>query len=96
MTTLITTSVVRGSQQGESHGGVYLLDLELRRARQVIDWNTVDIDWQVRGADRGPRGIAFHGETVFIRHRALAVSLGTACRHGRASLCHPRLRSPRR
>ena len=24
--TLITTSVVRGSQQGESHGGIYLVD----------------------------------------------------------------------
>jgi hypothetical protein len=63
---LITTSVVRGSRQGESHGGVYLLDLDRRSVTQVIDWNKADIDWQGRGWDRGLRGIAFDGETVYI------------------------------
>jgi hypothetical protein len=63
---LITTSVVRGSHQGESHGGVYLLDLEQRDVRQVLDWNKTDIDWQGRGWDRGLRGIAFDGDTVYI------------------------------
>ena len=33
---------------------------------QVIDWNTVDIEWQGRGWDRGLRGIAFDGETIYI------------------------------
>lgn len=66
MTTLIATSVVRGSHQGESHGGVYLIDLERQRVAQPIDWNTADIDWQGRGWDRGLRGIAFDGERVFI------------------------------
>jgi hypothetical protein len=63
---LVTTSVVRGSHQGESHGGVYLIDLDAREARQVLDWNTANIDWQGRGWDRGLRGIAFDGETVYI------------------------------
>ena len=63
---LITTSVVRGSHQGESHGGVYLIDLERREVRQTLDWNKADIDWQGRGWDRGLRGIAFDGETVYI------------------------------
>jgi hypothetical protein len=63
---LLTTSVVRGSHQGESHGGVYLIDLDDRAVRQVIDWNRMDIDWQGRGWDRGLRGIAFDGETVYI------------------------------
>ena len=63
---LVTTSVVRGSHQGESHGGVYVIDLERRDVRQVIDWNTTAIDWQGRGWDRGLRGIAFDGETVYI------------------------------
>ena len=63
---LITTSVVRGSRQGESHGGVYLIDLEARSVTRVIDWNKADIDWQGRGWDRGLRGIAFDGETVYI------------------------------
>jgi hypothetical protein len=66
MTKLVATSVVRGSQQGESHGGVFLIDLVKQEAQQFIDWNTMNIDWRGRGADRGLRGIAFHGETVFI------------------------------
>lgn len=63
---LIVTSVVRGSRQGESHGGVYTLDFAARTGRQRIDWNTVDIDWEGRGADRGLRGIAFDGEDIYI------------------------------
>lgn len=66
MTSLIATSVIRGSRQGESHGGVYLIDLERERVKQTIDWNTVDIDWQGRGWDRGLRGIAFDGNDVYI------------------------------
>lgn len=66
MTTLIATSVVRGSQQGESHGGVFLIDLDQERVAQPIDWNTVDIDWQGRGWDRGLRGITFDDDKVFI------------------------------
>jgi hypothetical protein len=66
VTTLIATSVVRGSQQGESHGGVYLVDFTRQAVAQVIDWNSADIDWQGRGWDRGLRGIAFDGDRVFI------------------------------
>lgn len=66
MIKLITTSVVRGSQQGESHGGVYILDLEKQDVHQVIDYNKSDIDWTGRGWDRGLRGIAIDGETVYI------------------------------
>jgi hypothetical protein len=63
---LVTTSVVRGSHQGESHGGVYLIDLDAREVRQAVDWNTTGIDWQGRGWDRGLRGIAFDGDAVYI------------------------------
>ncbi len=66
MTKLITTSVIRGSNQGESHGGVYLIDLEARTVVQTIDWDTADIEWQGRGWDRGLRGIAFDQDTVYI------------------------------
>ena len=58
MTCLVASSVVRGSHQGESHGGVFLVDLVNQRVEQKLDWNTVSIDWQGRGADRGLRGIA--------------------------------------
>lgn len=63
---LVTTSVVRGSHPGESHGGVYLVDLDAREVHQALDWNTTGIDWQGRGRDRGLRGIAFDGEAVYI------------------------------
>jgi hypothetical protein len=66
MTKLVTTSVVRGSHQGDSHGGVYLIDLDRRQVTQKVDWNTIDIDWRGRGADRGLRGIAFDGDVVYI------------------------------
>ena len=66
MVKLVATSVVRGSCKGESHGGIYIVDLETERVYQPVDWNTTDIDWQGRGGDRGLRGIAFHNERVFV------------------------------
>ncbi len=66
MVKLVTTSVVRGSHQGESHGGVYLIDVDQQSVRQTIDWNKTDIDWQGRGWDRGLRGIAFDSDIVYI------------------------------
>ena len=66
MNKLIATSVVRGSNQGESHGGVFLINLETDEILQPVDWNTVDIDWQGRGWDRGLRGIEFHAGNVYI------------------------------
>jgi len=64
--TLIATSVVRGSEQGESHGGVYLVNFAEQEVSQVVDWNTGEIDWQGRGWDRGLRGIAFFGGEIYI------------------------------
>lgn len=63
---LIATSVVRGSQQGESHGGVYTIDFESQVVEQQVDWNTGDIDFTGRGADRGLRGITFDGDAIYI------------------------------
>lgn len=63
---LIATSVVRGSRQGESHGGIYTIDFETRDGALRVDWNTSDIDFEGRGADRGLRGIAFEGDTIFV------------------------------
>ncbi len=63
---LIATSVVRGSQQGESHGGVFTIDFEIQDGAQHVDWNTDAIDWEGRGADRGLRGITFDGDDIYI------------------------------
>ena len=58
--------MVRGSRQGDSHGGVYVVDLESQAVHQALDWNTMGIDWEGRGGERGLRGIAVYGETVFM------------------------------
>ena len=65
MAKLITTSVVNGSEQGESHGGVYIIDLESRDVRQVMDFESTDNARQRREWDRGLRGIAIDGENVY-------------------------------
>jgi len=62
----VATSVVRGSRQGESHGGVFTVDFEKRKVVQHIDWNKSDIDFEGRGADRGLRGITFNGDDILI------------------------------
>jgi hypothetical protein len=63
---LIATSVVRGTEQGQSHGGVFIIDPDSQTVSQVLDWDTADIDWSGRGWDRGLRGIAFHDGEVYI------------------------------
>lgn len=57
---------MRGSHQGESHGGVFLINLDTDEVLQPVDWNTMNIDWQGRGLDRGLRGIEFHEDKIYI------------------------------
>jgi len=63
---VVLSSVVRSSYKGESHGGVYLVELETGGTERVVDWNDPTIGWEGRGADRGLRGIAFHGDRVYL------------------------------
>ena len=63
---LIATSVVRGSDRGDSHGGVHLINLETGQVLQPVDWNRIDIDWRGPEDGRGLRGIAFHGNRIYI------------------------------
>jgi hypothetical protein len=63
---VLCSSVIRSVHQGESHGGVYLVDLQTGSAEQVIDWSDATIDWEGRGGDRGLRGIAFHDGLVYL------------------------------
>jgi hypothetical protein len=64
--TLVATSVVRGSQQGESHGGIFTINFEEQAGQQHVDWNSGDINFEGRGADRGLRGIAFDGDDIYV------------------------------
>jgi len=63
---LLMTDVIRSTQQGDSHGGAYLVDLESGGFEQVLDWNSVEIDWEGRGMGRGLRGICFVGDEIYI------------------------------
>ena len=56
---VLMTDVIRSTQQGDSHGGAYLIDLQAGSFEQVLDWNTVEIDWAGRGMGRGLRGDLF-------------------------------------
>jgi len=66
MNIIAVTTVNRGSQPGEGHGGVYLLDLDGGQSAHVLDWQRPTIDWSGHGGGRGLRGLAVHGDQVFI------------------------------
>lgn len=63
---LLVSSVVRGANQGDSHGGVYIVDLEQETFEQRVDWNDCGIDFGGRGADRGLRGVVVHNGQIFV------------------------------
>lgn len=63
---VLMTDVVRSSEQGDSHGGAYLIDLRTGEFEQVLDWNRTDINWEGRGQGRGLRGICFVGDEIYI------------------------------
>jgi len=63
---VIATDVIRSAHQYQSHGGVYLIDLELEKVNKMIDWNCSTINFEGRGLDRGLRGIAFYKNQIYI------------------------------
>jgi len=63
---LVATTVVRGSQHGESHGAVFIVDFEKRKVEQQVDLNQSKTAFKGVGGDRGLRGIAFSGNDILI------------------------------
>jgi hypothetical protein len=63
---VLATSVIRSTYEGESHGGVYLVDLASGVCEEVVRWDYGAISWEGRGSERGLRGIAFYKEHVLI------------------------------
>ena len=57
---IVCSSVIRSSQRGDSHGGIYMVDLARSKSEMLLDWDRPDIDWDGRGGDRGVRGMAFY------------------------------------
>jgi len=55
---------------------LYLVDLANQSARQVVDWDTPDIEWHGHGGDRGLRGIACSDDVIYVAasDRLLALS----------------------
>jgi hypothetical protein len=64
--TVIASTVVRSAHHGESHGGVYIIDLETGLVEQVVDYNDPSISWEGRGGPRGLRGIGFYKDEVYL------------------------------
>lgn len=62
----ICTSVIRASNKGEAHGGIYLVNPDEKRVNKVYDWNDQGIEWGGRGGDRGLRGIAIYKDHIYI------------------------------
>ena len=63
---IIASTVVRSAHQGESHGGVYIIDLQTEAVDQVIRYDEPSISWEGRGGPRGLRGIAFYGDEIYL------------------------------
>jgi hypothetical protein len=57
--TVIISSLIRTSHQGESHGGVCLVDLDSEGYRQLIDCDEMGIPWG--GRNQGFRKFTFPG-----------------------------------
>jgi hypothetical protein len=75
---LLASSVVRGSRLGQSHGGLFLVDMVEGTIEQKLDWNRTDIDISGRGGDRGLRGIAFHRDNIIVAANAEILFLDRA------------------
>ena len=63
---IVASSVVRGAQKHQSHGGLFLIDLNTRQSEQVFDWDSGDISFEGRGWDRGLRGIVFYKDYFYV------------------------------
>jgi len=65
VTKILASSVIRSTHRGDSHGGIYLVDIESGKSEQVVDWNNPEINWEGRGGDRGIRGLAIYYDGLY-------------------------------
>ena len=66
MNRLLATYEVRGRPWGANHGGVFLIDLEARSVRHMLEWARAAEDLRDREQDLGLRGIALDEKRVYI------------------------------
>lgn len=62
----LVSSVIRGSELSQSHGGLYLVDFSDASVRLCLDWANTEIDVDGRGGDRGLRGIAIAADGIWV------------------------------
>lgn len=62
---LVASTVVRGSRPDAGNGGLFLIDLDARSVLQPVDLNNTKFKWKDVGRERGLRGIAFDGDTMY-------------------------------
>lgn len=63
--TILVSSVIRSTHRGNSHGGIYKINLETEQIDQMLDWDNPDINWEGRGGDRGIRGLSIFGNELY-------------------------------
>lgn len=73
---LLASSVIRGAQREESHGGLCICDFQKATIEYAIEWNSTDIDVSGRGGDRGLRGVAVYDEHVYALSNNALLRLG--------------------
>jgi len=62
---VIASSVIRSTIRGQSHGGLYVVDFDNNKYKQVLDWNYPHIRWDSGGGDRGIRGMVFYKDYLY-------------------------------
>ena len=82
--TVLVSSIVRLSSQGEAHGLLDLVDLESGNIEHKIEWNDEKIDWSGRGTGRGLLGIVYHGDEVYIGASEALLVFDRQLRHQRS------------
>ena len=63
---IIVSSVIRATNRGESHGGLYMVDLNSGQSEQILNWDSANISFRDRGSERGLRGLSFHDRHCFV------------------------------
>jgi len=62
----LVSSVIRGTDLSESHGGLYLVNFQDSSSEICLDWASPGIDVDGRGGDRGLRGIAVDDDGIWV------------------------------
>jgi len=72
---VLSTSVIRAAECGDSHGGLYLIDLENETHQLVLDWKDESIDFEGRGGERGLRGVVCYNDYIYLASNSAILKL---------------------